>query len=272
VLQSQGSGTPLWLVHPGIGEILVFIGLAKYLTDRPVYALRAKGFDGQEHFKSIPEVLETFHETIKRKQPHGPYAIAGYSYGTLLAFELTKRLTAAGDEIKFLGAFNLAPHVKWRMRQLDWVEALLNLSHFLQLLEPDFAMSLSSKLRTMKSREAILSYVVSLSTPGRLEELGLTKPKFHEWVDVAMNLHDIARDYDPSGMVSGIDVFVATPLVAVASSREEWMEKHLRFWADFSATAPRFHSVQGEHYTMLGPDNIHTFQKTLKTAMANRGI
>jgi thioesterase domain-containing protein/aryl carrier-like protein len=272
VLQSQGSGTPLWLVHPGIGEILVFIGLAKYFTDRPVYALRAKGFDGQKHFQSIPEVLEIYHDVIKKKQPNGPYAIAGYSYGTLLAFELTKRMTQSGDTIKFLGAFNLAPHVKWRMRQLDWVEALLNLSHFLQLLEPDFAMSLSPELRKMKSREEMLSRVISLSAPGRLPELGLTKKKFHEWVDVAMNLHDIARDYDPSGMVEGIDVFVATPLIAVAKTREEWMEKHLRFWADFSATPPRFHSVQGEHYTMLGPDNIHSFQKTLKAALSSRGV
>ena len=272
VLQSQGSKTPLWLMHPGIGEILIFIGLSKYLPDRPVYALRARGFDGEEHFKSIPEALQIYHDTIKTKQPQGPYAIAGYSYGTLIAFELTKRLTLSGDTVKFTGAFNLAPHVKWRMRQLDWVEALVNLSHFLQLLDPDFAMSLAPELRQMKTQRDVISKVVALSAPGRLTELGLNEEKFHEWVDVAMMLHHIARDYDPSGMVEGIDVFVAHPLVAVAKTREEWMEKHLRFWADFSATPPRFHHVKGEHYTMLGPDHIHTFQKTLKAALAARGV
>ena len=138
--------------------------------------------------------------------------------------------------------------------------------------KPDFAMSLSPELRAMKSHEEILSRVVSLSAPGRLQELGLNKRKLHEWADVAMKLHDMARDYDPSGIVEGIDVFVASPLIAVAKSREEWMEKHLRFWADFSATAPRFHSVPGEHYTMLGPDNIHSFQKILKNALRSRGV
>lgn len=43
VLQPKGDKTPLWLIHPGVGEVLVFLGLAGYITDRPVYALRARG-------------------------------------------------------------------------------------------------------------------------------------------------------------------------------------------------------------------------------------
>jgi acyl-CoA synthetase (AMP-forming)/AMP-acid ligase II len=55
-LGSQGSKTPLWLIHPGVGEILVFLDLAKFIVDRPVYALRARGFNpGETHFKDIPE-------------------------------------------------------------------------------------------------------------------------------------------------------------------------------------------------------------------------
>lgn len=51
VLQEKGTKTPLWLVHPGVGEILVFFGLASQLTDRPVYAMRAKGFEkGEKYF------------------------------------------------------------------------------------------------------------------------------------------------------------------------------------------------------------------------------
>lgn len=38
----------------------------------------------------------------------GRYALAGYSYGTMLAFEMAKQL---GD-VQFLGSFNLPPHIK----------------------------------------------------------------------------------------------------------------------------------------------------------------
>ena len=52
-LQSRGTKTPLWLVHPGNGEVLVYVGLAKYITDRPLYALRARGFEeGEDCFNS----------------------------------------------------------------------------------------------------------------------------------------------------------------------------------------------------------------------------
>ena len=47
-LQYYGSKTPLWLIHPGTGEILVFLGLAQYFPDRPIHALRPRGFNPGE--------------------------------------------------------------------------------------------------------------------------------------------------------------------------------------------------------------------------------
>ncbi|KAJ5196059.1 Thioesterase, partial [Penicillium cf. viridicatum] len=43
--------TPLWLFHPGVGEILVFLALAQHFPDRPIYAMRPRGFNsGDETF------------------------------------------------------------------------------------------------------------------------------------------------------------------------------------------------------------------------------
>ncbi|KAK9764462.1 hypothetical protein K7432_008003 [Basidiobolus ranarum] len=45
-LQVTGSGVPIFFVHPGVGEVLIFVNLAKYfVNERPFYALRARGFD-----------------------------------------------------------------------------------------------------------------------------------------------------------------------------------------------------------------------------------
>ena len=143
ILQSHGSKTPLWLVHPGVGEVLVFLGFAKFMNDRPVHALRARGFEGEDSLSDITEAVGVYHKVIKVKQPTGPYAIAGYSYRSMLAFEIAKALKSkSNDEIKYLTSFNLPPHIKYRMRQLDWVKCLLNLSYFLKLVEPDYAMAM----------------------------------------------------------------------------------------------------------------------------------
>ena len=61
VVQLQGDGsstlTPLFFLHPGLGEILVFLNLSKYFSDRPVYAIRAPGFNpGEEMHKSVDDM------------------------------------------------------------------------------------------------------------------------------------------------------------------------------------------------------------------------
>ena len=271
-LQAGGTKTPLWLVHPGVGEVLVFLNLAKYIVNRPVYALRARGFDeGETFFNDIPEVITTYHAAIKANQPSGPYAIAGYSYGAMIAFETTKMLESKGDKVQFLGAFNLPPHIKFRMRQLDWVEVVLNLSYFLDLVGEAYAHEISPQMHQL-SHEAVLDFIISKAPPTRMAEMALDKQKLTNWADLAYRMQAIAQHYDPSGMVASMDVFYAIPLSAVAKSKQQWLEEHLSKWSEFVATPPRFHDVDGAHYTMISPTHVFTFQKTLRAALQERGL
>ncbi|OQE23213.1 hypothetical protein PENSTE_c009G09069 [Penicillium steckii] len=271
-LQSQGEKTPLWLVHPGVGEVLVFLNLAKFLADRKVFALRARGFnDGEEPFTSIEEVVSTYHAAIKREQPHGPYALAGYSYGTMLAFEVGKVLEANGDDVRFLGSFNLPPHIKTRMRQLDYRECLLHLSYFLDLITEDRARELAVELKDA-TREETLAKVMVEADKNRLAELALSPEAITKWACLAFALQSMAVDYDPLKSIAGIDVFYCNPLAVAASSKAQWVSEHLSKWKDFSRSPPRFHDVGGAHYTMLGPEHVFGFQKTLRNALDARGI
>ncbi|KAI9827478.1 MAG: putative NRPS-like protein biosynthetic cluster [Thelocarpon impressellum] len=271
-LQTRGDKTPLWLVHPGVGEVLVFLNLAKYITDRPIYALRARGFDdGEEFFKDIPDVVDTYHAHMKRVQPTGPYAIAGYSFGAMLAFEVSKKLESNGDEVRFLGSFNLPPHIKYRMQQLDWVEVVLNLAYFLDLMSEEYAHAISPVVHNW-SDDAVLEHIMKLAPTSRLEELSLTKKKLGTWASLAEALQAAARNYDPSGSVACIDIFFAIPLSAVAKNKQDWVDNYLSKWKDFSRTEPRFTEVDGAHYTMMGPEHILSFQKKLRTVLTERGL
>ncbi|GAW24173.1 hypothetical protein ANO14919_137540 [Xylariales sp. No.14919] len=95
---------------------------------------------------------------------------------------------------------------------------------------------------------------------------------FVRWVDVVSGLQCIAAGYDPVGKVDSIDVFQAIPLRAVARSQEEWFQEHLSKWADFVREPPRFHAVQGAHYTMLGSEHVRSFAVTLIKALNVRGV
>lgn len=273
-LGTKGLKTPLWLVHPGVGEVLVFLNLAKYITDRPVYALRASGFEQSEDIlNSIPQIVKTYSEHIKRTQPNGPYAIAGYSFGAMLAFEISKHLEAQGDEIRFLGSFNLPPHIKTRMKELDWTEVALNLGCFLGFYAEEHQHHVSLSMHHhQQSRADVLTHIMQQAAPSRVQELSLTRGKLERWISLAHAMQAAARDYDPSGTVASIDIFYCTPLASVACDRAVWLREHLSKWKDFSRSVPHFHEVQGAHYTMLDPQNVFTFQKRLQCALGERGV
>ncbi|KAJ2999000.1 hypothetical protein NUW58_g140 [Xylaria curta] len=268
-----GSKTPLWCIHPGVGEVLIFVGLARHMVDddRPIFALRARGFDaGQPPFKSIAETVGTYKAAVLKHQPCGPYALAGYSYGGMLAFEIAKSLEKEeGASVQFLASFNLPPNIKTRMRHLNFNVCLLHLSYFLGLVTEEYADLNEEQFREVPDAMAQLMVVADRS---RMVELNLNENKLAHWAEITFGLQNMAQEYEPRGKVKGMDVFHAIPLKAAAKSREDWLDNHLRKWGDFSVTEPRFHRVGGAHYTMIGPDHVASFADTLKGALRARGL
>jgi thioesterase domain-containing protein/acyl carrier protein len=120
-LQLGGRGTPLFCVHSDDGEVLTFVNLAKYFTDkRPLYALRARGLDaGEKVFSSLAEMVRTYVQAIRERQPRGPYAVAGYGYGGIVAFEIAKDLEAQRERVAFIGSFNQPPYFNRTVMQLE---------------------------------------------------------------------------------------------------------------------------------------------------------
>ncbi|PHQ72329.1 MAG: hypothetical protein COB93_00665 [Sneathiella sp.] len=103
---------PLYLVHGAGGNVLNFRSLSGYLDPRlPFYALRAKGSDGgKEIDETVEDMARRYIKAIRERQPEGPYTLAGYSGGGVIAFEMAHQLVALGQEIRYLIMFDtLAP-------------------------------------------------------------------------------------------------------------------------------------------------------------------
>jgi thioesterase domain-containing protein/acyl carrier protein len=265
-LQLSGNRTPLFCVHPGVGEVLVFVNLAKYfVNERPFYALRARGFnEGEQYFSTFSEMVGIYVEAIRKRQPHGPYAVAGYSYGGAVAFEIAKVLESQGERVAFIGSFNLPPHIKYRMDELDVVEGAVNLAFFLALVDKQQADELPNKLRAALPDQDPCAYLIEHAPPKRLAELDLDLPKFTAWAGLAQSLLTLGRSYAPSGTVESMTVFYAHPL---RGTKENWLNNEIKHWDDFSRSPNRYVDVAGEHYTLMGPKHVGTFQGTLRAEL-----
>ncbi|MFI6844972.1 non-ribosomal peptide synthetase [Kitasatospora sp. NBC_00085] len=261
-MQLSGDKTPLFCVHPGVGEVLVFVNLAQYFVgDRPFYALRARGFnDGEKPFRTFEEMVDTYVAAIRARQPHGPYAVAGYSYGGAVAFEIAKVLEEQGERVDFVGSFNLPPHIKYRMDELDFAETAVNLAFFMALIDKKQSLELPGQLRGLP-REEQLARLLAVAPAERVAELDLDADRFGAWAEIADRLTDLGRDYRPAGRVREMTVFYAVPL---RGTKEDWLENELRRWDDFTDGPNRYVDVPGEHYTLMGPQHVAAFQAILR--------
>src|SRR5205807_2348670 len=52
---------------------------------------------------AVDDLVDGLVRRVRQAQPEGPYAIAGFSFGGVLAYELAGRLGADGDRVTWLG-------------------------------------------------------------------------------------------------------------------------------------------------------------------------
>ncbi len=70
---------------------------------------------------TVPELAREYVEIIRRRQPNGPYRLAGISFGGIVAYEVAQQLHASGAEVDFVGLIDaILPErsVRFRLGQL----------------------------------------------------------------------------------------------------------------------------------------------------------
>jgi len=107
-VQQKGSLPPLFCIHAGGANVLIYRPLARHLgTEQPVYALQARGLDGlMEPLTRVEEMASYYLKEIRSLQPEGPYHLLGASFGGLVAFEMAHQLNAQGQQVALLAMLN----------------------------------------------------------------------------------------------------------------------------------------------------------------------
>jgi thioesterase domain-containing protein/acyl carrier protein len=95
---------PLFCVHGAAGNVLNFKTIADRLgADQPFYGLQAQGVDGRlPLLPSIEAMAAQYVAAIRTVDAVGPYRLAGYSGGGLIALEMAQQLKQSGAEVVLL--------------------------------------------------------------------------------------------------------------------------------------------------------------------------
>ena len=85
-------------MHAGAGTILFYHDLAQRLgPEQPIYGLQAQGLYGKATpHATVEEMAAHYIQEIRTVQPDGPYRLAGFCFGAILAFEMAQQLRKRG--------------------------------------------------------------------------------------------------------------------------------------------------------------------------------
>ncbi|MDX7989230.1 amino acid adenylation domain-containing protein, partial [Xenorhabdus sp. 12] len=250
-LSPAGSLLPLFLVHETSGDPLVYSPLAALLPpELPVYALQALGIHTLDNPPTSIEALAACHIlAMRRVQPQGPYRLAGWSIGGLIAYEIAQQLISQGDVVEFLGMIDSYHH-----------------------FNTDNNASINTGQPASAGAEAKqIEYVIdSLRTQANINEQDLKKlHQFSElgpvldfcieqqWLpanitsgDILLRLHTaemvtrLGQEYQAAKSNLAIHLYTADEL----ASDDNW-----RGWQDIAGSYSALHPIGGTHFSIMQP-------------------
>jgi len=235
-LQAEGSELPLFFVPAGYGDLLAFQEVARLIGfEQPVYGLQPPGARYVKAIRhmSIYRLLSTYIAELKKVQPRGPYSVAGYSAGAIIAVELAHELIRKGEEVRLLVAFDPPARVPY------WLDSFYSMMYF------------------VCSRTQLLSLVRRIGSHW-LRRL------FHAMLDEGLRTHTtVTCAYEVDRYPGRITHFRAKhSWIRILSWRRTG-----RFWRRIARDGVEVHWVPGTHYGMLRGPSAEALAEELRDCL-----
>jgi acetoacetyl-CoA synthetase len=257
LLRLGDTSMPLFIVHGFGGSVIELRPLARALsTEAAVYGIRASGFEpGEPVYDRVEDMARIYLEAIKVLQPHGPYLLAGYSLGGLVAYEIARSLVGE-DRVALLALLDSTVHER-RWPRAAWLEHFRRrLAHHLGALRGQrpsaIAAGIGRSIRAMVERLRVASEAAAPADPGgqrlpesvrRLRAAGLAA--FSAYRPCASDL----------------------PMTVLRSDlRESTLCDPRRVWEPLSPSLTLI-DVPGNHVTMIRPPFLATLAERLSACV-----
>jgi acetoacetyl-CoA synthetase len=104
ILREGTHERPLFIAHSLSGTLLELWALAREMDCHcAVYGIQARGLrEGEVPSSRVEDMAADYIEQIRSVQPHGPYALAGFSMGGLFALEIAQQLLQCGETVELV--------------------------------------------------------------------------------------------------------------------------------------------------------------------------
>jgi len=160
LIRRSGSEQNLFFTHEATGSVYYARPLAAQLSENlSVWSLPPKSTD-DEPLGSIAEMAARMVRMIRVVQPHGPYCVAGWSFGGTLAYEIATQLISARQEVAFVGLLDTSYLPGLKNNPGSPSPEYEEKNHLLRFIEPIARKDpdLYHEFEVLKSRSHLMSF------------------------------------------------------------------------------------------------------------------
>ncbi len=266
-IQPSGSKPSFFCVHGQGANVLVFKDLARYLgSEQPFYGLQARGLDGkQPPLSRIEDIAAYYIQEVRTVQPQGPYFLAGYSSGGLIAFEMAQQLHRQGEKIAFLAVFDTFVPGCFKPVSFPeyWARQWRNFFRF----GPKHPARMMKKSLERKSSHATIRLYQSL---------GIPLPSSLQRVNLYWSLLQAVLNYVPQVYPGRLILFRATDepgqgwyyYPAGMATPDDWHSRDPEYgWGSLAGGGLEIHDVPGRHDTILKEPRVETLAEMVQACL-----
>ncbi|MCB0517420.1 MAG: amino acid adenylation domain-containing protein [Lewinellaceae bacterium] len=251
-IREGGSKPPLYLVHGGGLHVLFYQNLVKYLDDdQPIFALQARGLNGDEEpLDRIEEMAAHYIREMLAQNQEGPYCLAGYSLGGLIAWEMAKQLQEMGKEVPLLSLFDAVAKYEWAGDggSAKWKKLFKKAGFNLSLMLRDPAAAVEYKKHVLKMnfqhQKGKLRIAYRNNATHEIEEGYL--PYGSEVYEKSLEAYD---KYELQPLDIQVDLFKAKEQMFYLHDPEFYG------WDKFAKRGVVVHEIEGNHLTLFDEPN-----------------
>ncbi len=254
-VQPHGSRLPLFWVRGGPRFRLL---AQKLGPDQPFLGLDLP-FSDATKFRTpyrLEDVAAYLVRAMREVQPHGPYALAGLCVNAVIAYEIARQVSLAGDEVSLLAMFDAHNHAYYKNPLRDGRYTGRIKYHLSNLFRADMKENSAYLLdRLDEARRKVERMIWQLSATSAKNGNG-DRPHNTDFI-----VHPAFHRYEPLPYAGKVTLFQSS----------DWPDgPYFDFklgWMDLAGAGVGFHRIPGDHPSMFNEPNVNLVAAELSESL-----
>jgi thioesterase domain-containing protein len=283
LIRDGGNKPPLFLVHDGDGETMLYRNLALLLKpDRAVFGLQPRSRENAPIMHTRITDMAAYHiDRIRLVQPQGPYLVGGMCAGGVIAFEIAQQLQRQGQKVALVALIDAAdvsaPLKTWRFAS-QRIRSFSTVFRQNESVRVDRRV-LSVIIKALRKTKNLSTYLVRQCLKEMQAEIrmrlfrfyldrGWRLPRVLEQIPVRTVYLFAEKNYQPDGPFDGDLVLLRA--TCGEGPDEPYVERYddpLLGWNRRVTGYVQAHSIPGGHSSMLQEPHVRVLAEQIQASI-----